>query len=160
MIVEAIGALTDEEFTESGLPRVEVLEVKTELVEISAEERNEAWERFQAEVAAEGESPDEETPSDPVEGTDKGEPTEPEPEPPKPVKPVKAVKAVKAEVTPKVAEDEPEAVKAPYVVVEGKAVTSRKGILGPGQAAWPKYFGPDGDKILKDLEDKGMVVKT
>ncbi len=151
-IVEVVGALTDEEFTESGLPRVEVLEVKTELVEISAEERNEAWERFQAEVVAEGESPSD-SEADKGEGDDgEGAPdTEPEPAP----EPPKAAKVETA--APKVVKDEGE--KAPYIVGD-KSLTSQKGILGPGQFAWPKFFGPNGDKVLKDLEDKGLVVKT
>ena len=46
------------------------------------------------------------------------------------------------------------------VVEEGKAVCGgSRGILGPGEEIKASYFAKDGDKVLKNLEEKGFAVK-
>lgn len=135
-IVKGIDGLSEEDYTSTGIPRVESLEAITGIAEITGDERDEAWEKYQVENATTGK------PGDP--NKDKGEP-EPESEP---------------EPEPQATKPEEDAVKAPYVVVEGKSLTSRKGILGPGVSVLPEYFGPNGETVFKNLKEKGLVVAT
>lgn len=116
-IVKGIDGLSEEDYTSTGIPRVESLEAITGIAEITGDERDEAWGIYQTEKGKEG-----------------GEPEKEEPE-----------------------ED---AVEGPYVVAEGKSITSRKGILGPGVSVLPEYFGPNGEAVLENLKKKGLVVAT
>jgi len=47
----------------------------------------------------------------------------------------------------------------PYYVSEGVAITSKKGILGPGKEVKAEYF-PNGEKTLKELVEKELVEKN
>ena len=158
-IVKGIDGLSEEDYTSTGIPRVEALEAITGIAEITGDERDEAWKKYQAEnPAKEMESPEDaedaeaplDTPPDPlVDDTER--------EGDKPDKPEESAEI--AEVA-KATEPKEDTIEAPYVVAEGKAITSRKGILGPGKAVFPKYFGSNGDAIIKKLEEDGMVVAT
>lgn len=44
------------------------------------------------------------------------------------------------------------------VVATGKAITSKKGILGPGDEVKAGYLS-GGESTLKDLQKKGFIVK-
>jgi hypothetical protein len=133
-IVKGIDGLSEEDYTSSGLPRVESLEAITGIAEITGDERDEAWEKHQAENKPPSASPSTSPSASPSVSTSPS--------------------------TSPSAKPEKDVVEAPYVVAEGKAITSRKGILGPGEPVFPKYFGPNGDTVLKKLEEDGMVVAT
>ena len=131
-LVEGIGKLDPEkDYTGSGLPRVEALEVAAGIVDISGEERDKAWEIYEAQEPPEAPETTEEDASE-------GEGPEPA-----------------AGALPFVSEDPA----CPcYVIAEGKAITSRKGILGPGKEVRPEYLSGDGAAVLEDLVKKGMVI--
>lgn len=72
-------------------------------------------------------------------------------------KPAEKAETPKAEAKPKAAKDDR---KAGYYVAEGKSVTSKKGILGPGDGPVDAaYFGGGADTV-KRLADAGTLVKV
>jgi len=77
-----------------------------------------------------------------------------EPDPPAP-EPVNGAPEMGGPPDPKPAAP---ALKYPYTVAQGKACTSLRGILGPGQQANPEYFS-GGQRTLDQLVDKGIVIK-
>ncbi len=52
----------------------------------------------------------------------------------------------------------------PYAIAPGKSITSRKGVLGPGEEVLPRYFNEAdeaaGMKVIEDLVAKGYIVKA
>lgn len=144
-LVEGIAGLNpDEDYTNGGSPRVEALEAITGIAEITGEERDIAWEVYQAQNPPEPGSDGVKAPPEP--GSDGAE-ASPEPEP----------DGVKA--PPEPPEPPTETSKGTlHVVAEGKALTSRKGILGPGDEVLPEYLGKDGATVLEALVEKGLVI--
>lgn len=72
----------------------------------------------------------------------------------------KAAADAKADAKAKAEEEEAKAAKKPpYYVADGKAVTCKKGMLSEGDEVKADYLG-DGDKGLKALVEKGIVVKS
>ena len=59
---------------------------------------------------------------------------------------------------PKVEEPKPAAAEPTNVhrVAEGKSITSKRGVLGPGDEVRPEYF-VGGESVLADLIEKGLV---
>jgi translation initiation factor 4G len=59
---------------------------------------------------------------------------------------------------PKVEEPKPAAAEPTNVhrVAEGKSITSKRGVLGPGDEVRPEYF-VGGESVLDDLIEKGLV---
>ena len=53
--------------------------------------------------------------------------------------------------------DAAETSKKGYFVKEGKSVTSRKGVKGPGDRVEPEIFGKIGATVLDDLCRRGIV---
>ena len=53
---------------------------------------------------------------------------------------------------------EPEAVEHHYVVAEGRSISCKKGIIGPGGKVRCSYVS-GGEKTIKNLVDKGILKK-
>ena len=165
-IVKGIDGLSEEDYTSTGIPRVEALEAITGIAEITGDERDEAWVKHQAEnPTKDPESPEAAEAAEAAEAGEGGATEDAEAEEAS-AEPEAVVGATEDRPTGSPQETTPEAAKvaevaeAPYVVAEGKAITSRKGILGPGAAVFPLYFGANGAAIIKKLEEDGMVVAT
>lgn len=133
-IVEGIGGLSEEDYTSGGLPKVEPLEAITGIAGITAKERDEAWEIYQASLPVED---DAETPEAEAEAE------------------AKAKEEAEAEDKAK-EEAEAEKLKARYTVAKGKSVTYLGSIRGPGEAVEVRGFG-GGEEALKRFIDAGVI---
>ena len=138
-IVQAIAELNPEtDYTKTGVPTTEALEAASGVVNISAPERDEAWAIYESRQSSEPEAGG----NEPEAGGN-----EPDASP------------SAEEATAGLMAAAKEAEKGRFMC-EGKSVTSKIGIIGPGKRLEPEYFSGDGDAIIQGMVDRDMAYEV
>ncbi len=143
-LVEAIGLLepgNEEHFTKGGVPSVEALEAVAGVSEVTAAERDEAWEAYQAANPSDDKSEDADVDNRAN------------------AKAQADAETARADKATADLMEAAEASKKGFFVEEGKSITSRKGVRGPGDRVTSADIaaGGAGTKALSELVKKGIV---